>query len=55
MHGTTVALSSRVLAHDGVLRSDTPLIRKTVDSWFIKVEQIKSQLLANNKSTYVPI
>lgn len=33
-------------------RSDTPLIRKTVDSWFIKVEDIKDKLVKNNKNTY---
>eukprot|EP00043_Microstomoeca_roanoka_P009306 m.88655 g.88655 ORF g.88655 m.88655 type:complete len:1182 (+) comp14546_c0_seq1:150-3695(+) len=33
-------------------RSGTPLIRKTVDSWFIRVEAIKDRLLANNDKTY---
>lgn len=33
-------------------RSDTPLLRKTVDSWFVKVEDIKDRLIANNKATY---
>ena len=36
-------------------RSDTPLIYKTVPSWFVRVEDIKPQLLANNsKTTWVP-
>jgi isoleucyl-tRNA synthetase len=36
-------------------RSDTPLIYKTVPSWFVKVENIKPQLLANNqKTSWVP-
>eukprot|EP00049_Salpingoeca_infusionum_P007190 m.116932 g.116932 ORF g.116932 m.116932 type:complete len:1283 (-) comp13619_c0_seq1:6698-10546(-) len=33
-------------------RSGTPLIRKTVDSWFIRVEDVKEQLLVNNDKTY---
>eukprot|EP00730_Choanoeca_flexa_P015684 TRINITY_DN7256_c0_g1_i1.p1 TRINITY_DN7256_c0_g1~~TRINITY_DN7256_c0_g1_i1.p1 ORF type:complete len:1294 (+),score=446.59 TRINITY_DN7256_c0_g1_i1:87-3968(+) len=33
-------------------RSGTPLVRKTVDSWFIRVESIKERLIANNKDTY---
>lgn len=36
-------------------RSDTPLIYKTVPSWFVKVEQIRDQIVANNKKTsWVP-
>ena len=33
-------------------RSDTPLIYKAVPSWFIKVEEIRDQVVANNKETY---
>jgi isoleucyl-tRNA synthetase len=33
-------------------RSDTPLIYKTVPSWFIKVEQIRDQIVENNKQTH---
>jgi isoleucyl-tRNA synthetase len=33
-------------------RSDTPLIYKIVPSWFIKVEQMRDQLVENNKQTY---
>lgn len=33
-------------------RSDTPLIYKAVPSWFIKVEQIRDQIVENNKKTY---
>jgi hypothetical protein len=33
-------------------RSDTPLIYRAVPSWFVKVEAIKEQLLANNEQTY---
>ncbi|OMO80371.1 Aminoacyl-tRNA synthetase, class Ia [Corchorus capsularis] len=33
-------------------RSETPLIHRAVPSWFVKVEQLKEQLLENNKQTY---
>ncbi|KAJ1432779.1 Isoleucyl-tRNA synthetase [Ochromonadaceae sp. CCMP2298] len=33
-------------------RSETPLIYKVVPSWFVSVEKIKSQLIANNAKTY---
>ncbi len=33
-------------------RSETPLIYKAVPSWFVSVEKIKPQLLANNNLTY---
>lgn len=33
-------------------RSDTPLIYKAVSSWFIKVTDIKENLLANNEKAY---
>ena len=33
-------------------RSDTPLIYKAVPSWFVSVEKVKPQLLANNSLTY---
>jgi isoleucyl-tRNA synthetase len=37
-------------------RSDTPLIYKAVPSWFIKVEEIRDRVVANNKQTYwVPV
>lgn len=29
-------------------RSDTPLIYRAMPSWFVKVEQIKERLIANN-------
>lgn len=36
-------------------RSDTPLIYKAVSSWFVAVEKIKDQIVANNKTTrWVP-
>ncbi len=33
-------------------RSDTPLIYRAVSSWFVSVEKIKSQLIANNAKTH---
>ncbi|RWS30922.1 isoleucine--tRNA ligase: cytoplasmic-like protein [Leptotrombidium deliense] len=33
-------------------RSDTPLIYRAVPSWFIRVEQIVENLMANNQQTY---
>jgi len=33
-------------------RSDTPLIYKAVPSWFIKVEEIREKIVANNNKTY---
>ena len=33
-------------------RSDTPLIYKAVPSWFVKVEEIRDQVVANNQETY---
>lgn len=33
-------------------RSDRPLIYKAVPSWFVRVEQLRDQLLTNNEKTY---
>jgi len=33
-------------------RSDTPLIYKAVPSWFVKVEEIRDNIVANNVKTY---
>ncbi|CAG9465638.1 unnamed protein product [Pedinophyceae sp. YPF-701] len=33
-------------------RSDTPLIYRTVPSWFVRVEEIKPRLLKSNEQTY---
>lgn len=33
-------------------RSDTPLVYRAVPSWFIRVEEIKEQLLVSNSTTY---
>ncbi|CAD7965581.1 unnamed protein product [Amoebophrya sp. A25] len=36
-------------------RSDTPLIYKAIPSWFVKVEEIREKLIANNhKTRWVP-
>jgi isoleucyl-tRNA synthetase len=53
----------RLLQKDNLLhsypfcwRSDTPLIYKAVPSWFVKVEEIRDQIVENNKKTYwVPL
>ena len=33
-------------------RSDTPLIYRAIDSWFVSVTKIKEQLMKNNEQTY---
>ncbi len=33
-------------------RSDTPLIYKAISSWFVKVEDIKAQMIANNQKIH---
>lgn len=33
-------------------RSDTPLIYKVIDSWFVAVEKIKDELIANNETIH---
>jgi isoleucyl-tRNA synthetase len=36
-------------------RSDTPIIYRTIDSWYVKVEQMRDRLIAANKEiTWVP-
>tara|TARA_A100001011_G_scaffold386686_1_gene463037 strand:- start:13976 stop:17173 length:3198 start_codon:yes stop_codon:yes gene_type:complete len=36
-------------------RSDTPIIYRTIDSWYVKVEKIREQLIeANSKINWVP-
>lgn len=49
----------RMLRHEDIRhnypfcwRSNTPLIYKAVPSWFIRVEQARDKLLANNDKTY---
>lgn len=51
--------ASRLLKHDTLQhaypfceRSDTPLIYKAISSWFVKVEDIKDKMQANNKKIH---
>ena len=50
--GRLVSKSNYKHSYPFCWRSDTPLIYKAVPSWFIKVEEIKERLLANNAKTY---
>ena len=53
--GRLISSGSIVHSYPFCWRSDTPLIYKTVPSWFVKVEEIKPQLLKNNAQTnWVP-
>jgi isoleucyl-tRNA synthetase len=53
--GRLVDSASIVHSYPFCWRSDTPLIYKTVPSWFVKVEDIKPKLLKNNAQTkWVP-
>jgi len=45
-HGTTVH------SYPFCWRSDTPLIYKTIKTWFVKVEQLKDRMVANNKQIH---
>lgn len=50
--GRLVDVGAIVHSYPFCWRSDTPLIYKAVPSWFVRVEEIKPQLLANNEKTY---
>jgi len=50
--GRLVSKGSLVHSYPFCWRSDSPLIYKAVPSWFVKVEAIKEQLLANNELTH---
>ena len=53
--GRLVQSAAIVHSYPFCWRSDTPLIYRTVPSWFVKVEDIKPQLLENNaKTMWVP-
>lgn len=53
--GRLVNAASIVHSYPFCWRSDTPLIYRAVPSWFVRVEEIKSRLLANNEKTmWVP-
>lgn len=59
---TLIALlkeSGRLVQKDSLMhsypycwRSDTPLIYKAVPSWFVRVEDIRDKIVANNNKTY---
>lgn len=50
--GRLVSSGSIVHSYPFCWRSDTPLIYRAVPSWFVRVEDIKPQLLANNEKTH---
>ncbi|KAL3911779.1 MAG: hypothetical protein SGILL_007149 [Bacillariaceae sp.] len=50
--GKLVHKDSIVHSYPFCWRSDTPLIYKTVPSWFVKVEEIRDKIVANNEKTY---
>lgn len=50
--GRLVNAGSIVHSYPFCWRSETPLIYRTVPSWFVAVEKIKDKLLKNNESTY---
>lgn len=50
--GRLVMKDSYVHSYPFCWRSETPLIYKAVPSWFVSVEKVKPQLLANNGKTY---
>mmetsp|Transcript_9257 Transcript_9257/g.18219 ORF Transcript_9257/g.18219 Transcript_9257/m.18219 type:complete len:1163 (-) Transcript_9257:42-3530(-) len=50
--GRMVNKSSVMHSYPFCWRSDTPLIYRAVPSWFVKLEPIKENLLANNMETY---
>ncbi|XP_055844017.1 isoleucine--tRNA ligase, cytoplasmic-like [Episyrphus balteatus] len=54
-HGHVIQISQIIHSYPFCWRSDTPLIYKAVPSWFIRVEKLTDQLLANNAQTqWVP-
>lgn len=53
--GRLVSAGSVVHSYPYCWRSNTPLIYRAFDTWFIKVTDIKSELLENNtKPKWVP-
>ncbi|XVF55001.1 hypothetical protein PTKIN_Ptkin06aG0001300 [Pterospermum kingtungense] len=50
--GRLVKLGTFTHSYPCCPRSDTPLIYRAVPSWFVRVEELKEQLLENNKQTY---
>jgi isoleucyl-tRNA synthetase len=53
--GRLVSQGTIVHSYPFCWRSNTPLIYRSIDTWFIKVTDIKDQLIENNKnSKWVP-
>ncbi|GAV69921.1 tRNA-synt_1 domain-containing protein/Anticodon_1 domain-containing protein [Cephalotus follicularis] len=50
--GRLVKSGSHMHPYPFCWRSETPLIYRAVPSWFVRVENLKEQLLENNKQTY---
>ncbi|XVF08373.1 hypothetical protein REPUB_Repub06bG0221000 [Reevesia pubescens] len=50
--GRLVKLGTFTHSYPFCSRSGTPLINRAVPCWFVRVEQLKEQLLENNKQTY---
>lgn len=50
--GRLVSKGSIIHSYPFCWRSETPLIYRAVPSWFVRVEEIKEQLLASNDQTY---
>jgi len=50
--GRLLASGSIIHSYPFCWRSDTPLIYKTVPSWFIKVEDFRDKLVSSNSKTY---
>ncbi|KAF6150031.1 hypothetical protein GIB67_002813 [Kingdonia uniflora] len=50
--GRLVKHQTSVHSYPFCWRSETPLIYRAVPSWFVAVENLKEQLLENNKQTY---
>eukprot|EP01028_Stygiella_incarcerata_P005971 TRINITY_DN2462_c0_g1_i1.p1 TRINITY_DN2462_c0_g1~~TRINITY_DN2462_c0_g1_i1.p1 ORF type:complete len:1134 (+),score=319.59 TRINITY_DN2462_c0_g1_i1:134-3535(+) len=51
-HGRLVHSGTVVHSYPFCWRSDTPLIYRTIPSWFVGVEDIKKELLETTKETY---
>lgn len=54
-HGKLVHQSVIVHSYPFCERTDTPLIYRAIDAWYVKVEDLRERLLANNgETTWVP-
>ena len=50
--GRLVSKGSIIHSYPFCWRSDTPLIYRTIPSWFVNVEAVKEKLIANNMQTH---